>query len=131
MATAIRIGGILRAESRRRPFEIRSTGGTEAHNGPMKRPAKLSAAAVDARLSTLPGWKRAGGKIHRQFTFADFSEAFAFMSRVALAAEKMDHHPDWSNVWNKVKVDLNTHDAGGVTELDLRLATLMNEIAGS
>lgn len=97
----------------------------------MKRPAKLSAAAVDARLSSLPGWKRAGGKLHRQFTFKDFSEAFAFMARVALAAEKMNHHPDWSNVWNKVTVDVNTHDAGGITSLDLRLAKEISAIAGS
>ena len=96
----------------------------------MKRPAKLSAKDVDTRLSTLPGWHRVNGKLHRTFTFADFSEAFAFMTRAALAAEKLDHHPDWSNVWNKVTVDLNTHDAGGITELDFRLAAEMNRIAG-
>lgn len=96
----------------------------------MKRPSKLSAKDVDARLSALPGWDRTKGKLHRTFTFADFSEAFAFMTRAALAAEKLDHHPDWSNAWNKVTVDLVTHDAGGITELDLRLAAEMNRIAG-
>ena len=97
----------------------------------MKRSAKLSAKVIDVRLPSLPGWKRTKGKLHRIFTFADFSEAFAFMVRAALAAEKLDHHPDWSNVWNKVTVDLSTHDAGGITELDFRLATEMNRIAGS
>ncbi|MCM3877326.1 MAG: 4a-hydroxytetrahydrobiopterin dehydratase [Thermoanaerobaculia bacterium] len=96
----------------------------------MKRPGKLPVKDVDARLSTLPGWTRTKGKLHRTFTFADFSEAFAFMTRAALAAEKLDHHPDWSNAWNKVRVDLMTHDAGGITELDLRLASEMNRIAG-
>ena len=97
----------------------------------MKRSAKLSAKVIDVRLPSLPGWKRTKGKLHRIFTFADFSEAFAFMVRAALAAEKLNHHPDWSNVWNKVTVDLSTHDAGGITELDFRLAAEMNRIAGS
>ncbi len=96
----------------------------------MKRPARLSAKNVDSRLTALPGWTRAKGKLHRAFTFADFSEAFAFMARAALAAEKLDHHPDWSNVWNKVTVDLDTHDAGGITELDFKLAAEMNRIVG-
>ena len=96
----------------------------------MKRPAKLSAAAADTRLSALPGWTRRGKKLHRTFTFLDFSEAFGFMARVALAAEKLDHHPDWSNVWNRVTVELTTHDAGGLTELDFRLAAEMNRLAG-
>ena len=95
----------------------------------MKRPAKLSAAAVDARLSELPGWTRQGEKIHRTFAFRDFSEAFGFMSRAALAAEKLGHHPDWANVWNRVAVDLTTHDVGGLTELDFRLAAEMNRLA--
>lgn len=95
----------------------------------MTRPAKLSAAAADARLSALPGWTRRGKKLHRTFTFRDFSESFGFMARVALAAEKLNHHPDWSNVWNRVTVDLSTHDAGGLTELDFRLAAEMNRLA--
>ncbi|MGZ6988293.1 MAG: 4a-hydroxytetrahydrobiopterin dehydratase [Thermoanaerobaculia bacterium] len=96
----------------------------------MTRPKKLSAAEADARLSTLPGWKRTKRKLHRTFTFTDFSEAFGFMSRVALAAEKLNHHPDWANAWNRVTVDLSTHDAGGITALDFRLAAEMNRFAG-
>jgi 4a-hydroxytetrahydrobiopterin dehydratase len=95
----------------------------------MTRPTKLSAAAADTRLSAVPGWTLEGEKLHRTFTFRDFSEAFGFMARVALAAEKLDHHPDWSNVWNRVTVDLTTHDAGGLTELDFRLAAEMNRMA--
>jgi 4a-hydroxytetrahydrobiopterin dehydratase len=96
----------------------------------MVQPAKLSAATADARLSKISGWTRRGKRLHRVFTFLDFSEAFGFMARVALAAEKMNHHPDWSNVWNKVTVDLSTHDAGGLTDLDFRLAAEMNRLAG-
>jgi 4a-hydroxytetrahydrobiopterin dehydratase len=77
-----------------------------------------------------PGWEVVDGKLHREFRFADFVEAFGFMSRCALAAEKMDHHPEWSNVWNRVTVDLVTHDAGGITDRDLTLAARMNEFAG-
>ncbi len=96
----------------------------------MTRPAKLSPAAADARLSALAGWTLQGEKLHKTFTFRDFSEAFGFMARVALLAEKLDHHPDWANAWNRVTVDLTTHDAGGLTELDFRLAAEMNRIAG-
>jgi len=96
----------------------------------MTRPAKLSSAEADERLSALPGWTNEGEKLHRTFTFRDFSEAFAFMARVALEAEKLNHHPDWSNAWNRVAVDLTTHDAGGLTELDFRLAAEMNRLAG-
>ncbi len=92
-------------------------------------PAKLSEAEVDSRLSELPGWRREGDKLRRQFQFADFVAAFAFMTRCALVAEKMDHHPDWSNVWNKVDVTLWSHDAGGVTDRDFRLALAMNAAA--
>lgn len=82
-------------------------------------------------LAAMPaGWTLVGGKLHREFRFADFSAAFGFMSRCALAAEAMNHHPEWFNVWNKVAVDLATHDAGGVTRLDLDLARKMNEIKG-
>lgn len=93
---------------------------------------KLSETEIDEVLSALPGWARAedGRSIMRRFTFADFGEAFAFMARSALAAEKMDHHPDWSNVYKTVDVMLSTHDAGGVTELDVALARRMNGYAG-
>jgi 4a-hydroxytetrahydrobiopterin dehydratase len=80
---------------------------------------------------TVPdGWVIVDGKLHRVFTFADFSGAFGFMTRAALAAEKMDHHPDWSNSWNTVTIDLSSHDVGGLTDRDERLARTMNDIAG-
>jgi 4a-hydroxytetrahydrobiopterin dehydratase len=77
-----------------------------------------------------PGWEIVDGKLHREFRFADFVEAFGFMARVAVVAEKMDHHPEWSNVWNRVTVDLVTHDASAITDRDVTLATRMNEFAG-
>jgi 4a-hydroxytetrahydrobiopterin dehydratase len=93
---------------------------------------KLSQLAIEERLADVDGWALSadGGSIRRTFTFRNFSEAFAFMTRVALAAEKMDHHPDWSNVYSKVEVTLNTHDAGGLTALDFDLAGKMNRIFG-
>ena len=89
----------------------------------------LSAKEITARLDSLPGWSLDGDKLHRSFRFADFRRAFAFMSGAALAAEKLNHHPEWFNVWSKVDVHLNTHEAGGVTELDFQLAEAMNELA--
>jgi 4a-hydroxytetrahydrobiopterin dehydratase len=93
---------------------------------------KLSRGAVAEALAGLDGWSLAedGGSIARSFTFSDFSEAFAFMTRVALAAEKIDHHPDWSNVYKTVNVTLNTHDAGGLTALDFELARTMDRYFG-
>ncbi|TGQ43775.1 4a-hydroxytetrahydrobiopterin dehydratase [Mesorhizobium sp. M00.F.Ca.ET.216.01.1.1] len=93
---------------------------------------KLGKDAVAGALKDLDGWSLAadGGSITRSFVFEDFSEAFAFMTRVALAAEKLDHHPDWSNVYKTVDVTLNTHDAGGLTALDLELAQVMNRYFG-
>ena len=86
-----------------------------------------------AALEALPGWRydAEAGAIWRDFAFADFSSAFAFMTRSALAAEKADHHPDWSNSWNKVTVALSTHSAGGVTEKDLARAKAMEGFAAS
>jgi 4a-hydroxytetrahydrobiopterin dehydratase len=86
---------------------------------------------MDDTIDVPDGWAlEDGGKaIGRRFVFGDFSEAFAFMTRVALAAEKMDHHPEWSNVYNRVTVRLTTLDAGGLTERDARLARVMNEAA--
>lgn len=94
----------------------------------MSRPSKL---AVDSVLAQLTGWTAAEGReaIVKTFRFKDFNQAFGFMTRIALAAEKLDHHPEWSNVYNRVEVLLATHDADGVTELDLTLAKLMDEIA--
>ncbi len=101
----------------------------------MPRPPKLSDAEVTQRLQALPGWTVAGGRLHRDLQFRDFSEAFGFMARVALLAEKMDHHPDWSNVYNRVTIELMTHDAGGLTTLDFDLAgkisALIQPIPGS
>ena len=92
-------------------------------------PSKLSDEQINAALNDLPGWSARDGKLHRDFKFSDFSEAFGFMARVAMAAEKMDHHPDWSNSWNKVSVDLVTHSAGGITDNDVKLAKQINAIA--
>ena len=93
----------------------------------------LDPEAVRDAMFGLPAWTVAddGKSISRAFRFRDFGEAFGFMARVALAAEKMDHHPDWSNVYNRVDVRLNTHDAGGLTELDFTLARKMDRIAGA
>ena len=96
----------------------------------MSRPPRLADDEIKKRLADLPAWTIAGGKLRREFRFAEFSEAFGFMARVALVAEKMDHHPDWSNVWNRVTVELWTHDAGGITDLDFELAQAMDRFAG-
>ncbi|CAG1007757.1 4a-hydroxytetrahydrobiopterin dehydratase [Myxococcaceae bacterium] len=95
----------------------------------MTRPARLDDAAVSAALAELPGWSLRDGKLHRELRFEDFVAAFGFMSRVAIVAEKLDHHPEWSNVWNRVVVDLVTHDAGGITALDLELARRIDALA--
>jgi 4a-hydroxytetrahydrobiopterin dehydratase len=94
------------------------------------RPEKLSEAEIAAALSKLPEWKLQGGKLRREYKFADFVAAFGFMTGAALVAQAMDHHPEWFNVWNVVRVDLATHDAGGVTALDVELAHAMEELAG-
>lgn len=93
---------------------------------------KLDPQARKAALGKLNGWSDVSGRdaITRKFTFKDFNEAFGFMTRAALFAEKMDHHPEWFNVYKTVEVTLSTHDAGGVTELDVKLAEAMNKIAG-
>jgi 4a-hydroxytetrahydrobiopterin dehydratase len=93
------------------------------------RPTKIGA---EAALAKLPGWTRAAGDreaIARTYRFADFNIAFAFMTRVAIRAEQLDHHPEWFNVYNRVEVLLTTHDADGVTELDLTLAGFMDDAA--
>jgi len=95
----------------------------------MPRPAKLDEAEIARRLQALPGWELAGGKLHRQFTFKDFVEAFRFMTGAALEAERLGHHPEWFNVYNRVTVDLVTHDAQGITALDFELASRMEDLA--
>ncbi len=94
---------------------------------------RLDAAGRAAALSELLDWSLVDGRdaLTRTFTFADFSHAWGFMSRVALLAEKMDHHPEWTNVWNRVEVTLSTHDAGGLTALDVRLARAMDRMAAA
>jgi 4a-hydroxytetrahydrobiopterin dehydratase len=94
----------------------------------MSRPEKIGAAAA---LKDLPAWRAVENRdaIARSMRFADFAEAFGFMAQIALVAEKLDHHPEWSNVYNKVEVLLETHDAGGVTELDVKLAKAIDAAA--
>jgi 4a-hydroxytetrahydrobiopterin dehydratase len=94
----------------------------------MTRPQKIGARAA---LAQLPGWSAAEGRdaITRTFKFKDFNAAFGFMTRVALAAEKLDHHPEWFNVYNRVEVLLATHDADGVSALDVEMAKIMDEAA--
>ena len=96
-------------------------------------PTKLSSAARLDALATLPGWSEVSGRdaLRKTFQFPTFGAAWGFMSQVALVAEKMDHHPEWFNVYNRVEVVLSTHDTGGVTALDVALATEMNRIAGA
>ena len=91
----------------------------------------LNEADRRAALETLPDWRydAAAAAIRRDFRFADFSQAFAFMTRVALLAEKADHHPEWSNVYNRVSIALSTHDAGGLTDKDIALATAIDRLA--
>ncbi|HEY0193360.1 MAG TPA: 4a-hydroxytetrahydrobiopterin dehydratase [Kofleriaceae bacterium] len=91
----------------------------------------LAAADIAHRMVTLPGWSVQDGKLHRAFAFADFVEAFGFMTRIALIAERMNHHPEWSNVWNRVTIALTTHDAGGLTDKDFALAEAMDRVAAT
>lgn len=93
----------------------------------------LDDTARAALTTTLPQWTPVQGRdaITRSFTFRDFSAAFGFMVRAALVAEKMDHHPEWTNVYNRVQVTLSTHDAGGLTEKDVALARALDQIAGA
>lgn len=92
---------------------------------------KLSLEERRSALAELPGWRAAEGRdaIAKSFRFADFNAAFGFMTRVALMAEKMDHHPEWFNVYNRVEITLATHEAGGVTERDVRLARFIERVA--
>lgn len=89
----------------------------------------LSAAALDDAVATLDGWSVRDGKLHKELAFADFVEAFGFMAAAALCAERRNHHPDWSNVYNRVTVDLSTHDVGGITMFDVELARDMDRLA--
>jgi len=99
----------------------------------MARPEKMISSEIDEALAELEGWSRVEGKdaIFKSFVFKNFIEAFGFMTKAAIRAEKMDHHPEWFNVYKTVDVTLNTHDVGGVTELDIKLAKAMNKYAQS
>jgi 4a-hydroxytetrahydrobiopterin dehydratase len=90
---------------------------------------KLGDADVERELAGTPGWARVGDKLTRALKFGDFVTAFGFMTSAALVAERMNHHPEWFNVYSTVKVELTTHDAGGITALDFQLARAMNELA--
>ncbi len=91
---------------------------------------KLSDADLQSALKQLPTWTLQAGKLHRDYKFSDFAHAFGFMAIAAIRIDKINHHPEWSNVYNRVAVDLTTHDAGGITEKDFALARLLEEIAG-
>jgi 4a-hydroxytetrahydrobiopterin dehydratase len=88
----------------------------------------LSDTEIAARLDNVDGWERQGDKLRREFTFANFTEAFGFMASVALIAERLFHHPEWSNVWNRVTIEITNHDAGGLTELDFEFAEKVNSL---
>ena len=90
---------------------------------------KLSDSEIQESLTQLSGWSIENGKLHKNFQFESFVEAFGFMTKAAIEAEKMNHHPEWFNVYNKVAVRLTTHSAGGITELDFELARKLNQLA--
>lgn len=98
------------------------------YNGDMAR-QKLAESDLGSALEGLKGWTIQDGKLHREFQFADFAHAFGFMAIAAVNIEKRNHHPEWSNVYNRVSVDLTTHDAGGITSNDVELARLLDAIA--
>jgi 4a-hydroxytetrahydrobiopterin dehydratase len=91
--------------------------------------APLSAEEIQSAIDSLPGWTVVDAKLHREYKFPDFAHAFGFMATAAPRIEKRDHHPEWFNVYNRVVVDLTTHDAGGITQLDVGLAKMMEAIA--
>ena len=91
---------------------------------------RLTDGDIDAALARLPGWTRDGDALRREFRFAGFREAIWFINAVAAVADRMDHHPEWCNVYSRVDVRLSTHSAGGITELDVALAEAMNQAAG-
>ena len=88
----------------------------------------LTSGEIEQLEQQLPGWSLVDGKLHRELVFSDFNAAFGFMTRVALIAEAMGHHPEWCNVWNRVAIDLTTHDTGGLSNLDQQLAQRINAL---
>lgn len=89
---------------------------------------RLETAEIIERIAASPAWELRDGKLHREFKFDNFVSAFGFMTRVALLAERMDHHPEWSNVYNRVVIDLQTHDVSGISERDFKLATAIDAL---
>jgi 4a-hydroxytetrahydrobiopterin dehydratase len=89
---------------------------------------RLSSESIDHELKNLKGWMVVNNKLHKEFEFDDFNQAFGFMTRAAMHIEKMNHHPEWFNVYNKIVVDLTTHDAGGITQNDINLAKILNSL---
>ncbi len=89
---------------------------------------RLSSESIDYELKNLKGWVVLNNKIHKEFKFDDFNQAFGFMVRAAMHIEKMNHHPEWFNVYNKLVIDLTTHDAGGITQNDINLAKILNSL---
>jgi 4a-hydroxytetrahydrobiopterin dehydratase len=92
---------------------------------------KMNQAELDEALKALPEWRVVSGKLHRSYEFADFIEAWGFMSAAALVVQEMDHHPEWHNVYNRVRIELVTHDAGGITARDIELARRLETLAAS
>ena len=90
---------------------------------------KLTDSQIESAVSKLPGWTVAAGKLHREYKFPDFTHAVGFMATAATAIQAMDHHPEWTNVYNRVVVDLSTHDAGGITAWDVQLAEKLETFA--
>jgi 4a-hydroxytetrahydrobiopterin dehydratase len=95
------------------------------------RPTAYTTSEIQDKIKDLRNWVYNGNTIEKEFRFKDFSEAFSFMTRVAMQAEKLNHHPDWNNVYNTVRIHLNTHDAGGITELDFKLAAFIDKISAN
>ena len=89
---------------------------------------KLSESIIEEKLKNLPGWSVKNDKLHKEFEFNDFNQAFGFMTRAAMEIEKMNHHPEWFNVYNRISVELTTHDAGGITNNDVNLARILNSL---
>ena len=90
---------------------------------------RLTQENIDEKLKSLPGWSVVNEKLHKEFLFDSFNQAFGFMTRAAMEIEKMNHHPEWFNVYNRITVELTTHDAGGITENDINLAGILNSLA--
>ena len=90
---------------------------------------RLSQVEINEELKSIPGWSVVNEKLHKEFEFDSFNQAFGFMTRAAMEIEKMNHHPEWFNVYNKITIDLMTHDAGGITRNDVNLAKILNSLA--